>query len=187
MRRIVGLAGRKGSGKDEAAKALVADGWVKVAFADPLRDLLYILNPIVRPEHDEFVHPVCERWAEIFDTEGYDELKQIPEARRLMQVFGTEVVREHFGQDAWVRLTVEKILAIGSANIVVSDLRFNNEARALHNLGSTNINIVRPDLDSPDDPHVSETGVAQRHLDKTLRNVGSINDLHTWIRSAVIP
>ncbi|WP_087864369.1 hypothetical protein [Comamonas thiooxydans] len=36
MRKVVGLTGLRGSGKDTAAAILVANDWVRVAFADPL-------------------------------------------------------------------------------------------------------------------------------------------------------
>lgn len=36
MRNVVGLTGLRGSGKDTAAKVLIDQGWVRLAFADPL-------------------------------------------------------------------------------------------------------------------------------------------------------
>ena len=50
---IIGLAGYAQSGKDTVAKFLVENhGFERVAFADPIRDLLYELNPIVGFEFD---------------------------------------------------------------------------------------------------------------------------------------
>ncbi|GAC1529022.1 MAG: hypothetical protein NVS3B1_20520 [Marmoricola sp.] len=180
--RILGLCGRKGSGKDEAAKALIADGWVRMAFADPLRDMLRILNPIVRTDG------LADRWAEVYDREGYDRLKQLPEARRLMQTLGTEVIRDFFGQDAWANMLLRTVANMPPATrVVVTDVRFNNEARALRAAGATIINVVRPDLGAPDDAHISEVGVAQALVDRTLWNVGSIDDLHRHVRSIISP
>jgi hypothetical protein len=181
MSEVLALSGRKGSGKDEAAKALIADGWVRVAFADPLREMLAILDPMV--ERNWWGGPEL-RWTEILASEGYDELKQIPEARRLMQVFGTEVIRNHFGQNAWVDLAVNKIEALtdDGHSVVITDCRFPNEASTVRGLlAGRVVEIHRPDLIG-DDAHVSEAGLPEGLIDVHLTNDGSIADLHTKIR-----
>jgi len=44
---IIGLHGKKRSGKDTAAKALICAGWRHFAFADDLRRGILALNPLV--------------------------------------------------------------------------------------------------------------------------------------------
>jgi dephospho-CoA kinase len=44
---LVGLTGYARSGKDTAAQVLINDGFNRVAFADPMKNMLYALNPIV--------------------------------------------------------------------------------------------------------------------------------------------
>lgn len=46
---IIGLAGLKQSGKDTVGRLLTADhGYTRYAFADPIKEMLEILNPVVR-------------------------------------------------------------------------------------------------------------------------------------------
>lgn len=179
--RVLALSGRKGSGKDEAAKALLADGWVRVALADPVREMLTILNPIIVSNFGE-----DSRWRQILEEDGYDQLKQYPEARRLMQVFATEVIRNNFGQDAWLDLAVTKIedLTSDGFSVVVTDCRFPNEARKIRQvLRGMVVNIIRPELPA-DDAHLSEQPLPVELLDHTIINNGTIADLHRNIREA---
>lgn len=44
MRMLVGFAGYAGSGKDTAAETLISQGYERVAFADPIKELAYKLG-----------------------------------------------------------------------------------------------------------------------------------------------
>lgn len=132
MNIIVLICGKAGAGKDTAADALVALGFRKVAFADALRRQLCALDPIVScPGSTCEVKPI--RFSEAIVELGYHKAKQVfPEMRRLMQAYGTEVVRRSFGEDAWAHAALHSIEDIWSepgpnVPIVISDLRFRNE------------------------------------------------------------
>jgi hypothetical protein len=96
---IIGLSGYAQTGKDTVASHLIKNyDFRRVAFADPIRQALYRLNPLVEVGEFRAVHlqsPV--------DSMGWEEVKKIsPETRRLLQILGTEVGREMFGPDFWV-------------------------------------------------------------------------------------
>lgn len=185
---VIGLTGLKGCGKDTAAEALVQDGWKRLALADPLRHMLYTLNPIIKfghPPGSPAFGPGPEylRWQDWLDHYGYDEAKKDPEVRRLMQVFGTEVIREQFGKNAWVDLAERTIQAEPWTSWVVTDVRFDNEARMIHDLGGHVIQVVRDGLTA--DGHASEAGVDLNLIDLRLPNNGTVEHLHMQIRSVV--
>lgn len=47
---VLGLAGRKGVGKTYLAKQLEERGWVRMSYADSVRDLALTLDPIIVAE-----------------------------------------------------------------------------------------------------------------------------------------
>lgn len=178
---IIGLHGKKYSGKDTAALGLVEFGYTTIAFADELRAALYDLDPIVTIDN----HGRFYRWREVWDTEGYDVLKTLPEARRMMQVFGTEVIRAR-DEGFWVQRVREKIEPAGvTARWVITDIRFDNEARMIRKLGGEVIEIVRDTTgyDKHGADHVSEAGITRSLIDYTVYNNGTVAELHAQIRS----
>ena len=97
---LIGLIGRKRSGKDTVADLLIEHhGYNKAAFADPLRDLLAAINPVVA-SFDNRINdgrgPV--HFNDATEALGYEVAKDsLREYRRLLEVTGTEGVRETLG------------------------------------------------------------------------------------------
>lgn len=153
---LIGLCGYARSGKDSAAAVLkdIAD-FQKAGFADALREMALALNPAVAPNENE--PDGLMRYADLVDAITYDEAKKLPEVRRFLQRLGTEAVRNVFGQDAWVdalRRRLEPLPA--KANIVITDVRYDNEAAYVHEVGGHLWRIVRPGTQAAND-HPSET------------------------------
>lgn len=144
---LIGLCGYTGVGKDEVAKHLVSQhGFVRVAFADAMRDDLYTLNP--------WIHPTGMQLAFIVDALGWDRAKRdYSEIRRLLQVYGTEVGRNGFGENVWIDRAVAEIKK--HPNVVVTDVRFDNEVTALRQLRAKIVHVSRPDH-GPINGHASE-------------------------------
>lgn len=177
MTAVIGLSGLKGCGKDTAAQALIEDGWTRLAFADPLRAMLYALDPLIGD--CDGTQPHAMRWQEYMDAVGYDQAKKHPEVRRLMQVFGTEVIREQYGQDAWVNLAARKIRE-NPGNYVLTDVRFDNEAKMVHGLGGFMVRLEREGLTA--DGHASEAGISDDLIDAVIQNNGPVESLHLQVR-----
>ena len=79
---IVGLCGRKRSGKDTLAEELVERyGYTRVAFADPLREMLLALDPVV--EQGDYTRTL--RVSDMVATRGWEDAKAHPEV--LKRVF----------------------------------------------------------------------------------------------------
>jgi hypothetical protein len=178
--KLIGLHGKKYVGKDTAALGLIEHGYTRLAFADPLRDLLYDINPILHVGGDGYVY----RWQEVWDTEGYEVLKTMPEARRLMQEVGTRI-RER-DPDFWVRLAAKTIDSNPDVRgWVITDVRFDNEALLVRQRCGEVVEIVRDtmDYDSHGAAHISEAGITRSLIDYTLYNESTVEELHELVRN----
>lgn len=146
--KLVILHGLPRSGKDTFAKVLRTEAerqnvTCKIfAFGDELRRHLEILNPIVGMlDGTEGYAGLCGdpipstiTWNEAIEFFGYEKAKdKFPEMRRLMRVYGTEIVRDIFDQNYWVnfvRTGAEKFFEsenFGCPVAVITDGRFFNE------------------------------------------------------------
>jgi hypothetical protein len=173
---IIGLCGYTGSGKDEIAKHLAAKhGFVRVAFADAIRQDLLKLNPWVAVGDD-----FC-KLAEMVDDLGWDDAKRsCQEVRRLMQVYGTEVGRHRFGEECWLK-RAESIIdnaLINAFDVVVTDVRFANEVQFIQEwLGSQIWHVQRPGC-RPINAHASEQLNYAAIANTTIMNDSTIENLH---------
>ena len=173
-RQIVGLTGHARCGKDTAANTLVARMWTRVAFADALRDVLIALNPVVW-EPDVSLREAMR------DTRSWDALKKDPSVRQLLQRMGTEAGRNIHGDDCWIRIAKRKVDA-APGNVVITDVRFSNEAEAIRAWGGKVIRIERPGV-GPVNGHSSES--LDFEPDAVIENSGTIEDLHDQVRALV--
>lgn len=175
---LIGLTGRAGSGKDTAADALVEQfGFVKMAFAAPLKRTASVL----------FNLPECyfhDRDLKEKPLEDWDNLSP----RHMLQLLGTESVRNVFGDNFWIKRWISEYGQMTcDTNVVVTDVRYNNEAEAIRSLGGVIIHVRRPGengLDSSAGSHSSEKGVDfNSRRDSWVNNTGSIEDLHKKMRA----
>lgn len=175
---IIGVSGYARAGKDTVADYLVEKhGFTKLSFADPIREGLYRLNPKIMLMESVYV-PL----AYAVDQWGWDLLKDIsPDARPLMQRFGTEVAREMFGDNFWVDLAMRK--AQEHEKVVIADVRYANEATAIKSHGL----LWRVDREGvgPANDHPSELAVETFVADAVLTNNGTMDDLYEQVAEAI--
>jgi hypothetical protein len=62
----------------------------------------------------------------------------------MLQLWGTEVCRNGFHDDIWIA-SLENKMRKTTDNIVISDVRFPNEIKAIHNAGGIVVRIKRGD------------------------------------------
>lgn len=171
MSILIGITGRAGSGKDTVAGYLQHKyGFQPMAFANPLKEAAAILfNLPVYYFHDR---ELKERVVEDWDMSP----------RRMAQILGTEAVRTNFGADFWIKRWLQEYRAMTiDQNVVLTDVRFNNEAQAVRDLGGTVVHIVRPGdstLEIAAMQHESESGVTYNDgRDKIVLNDSSMDAL----------
>lgn len=183
--QVIGFCGYAGSGKDEAAKALVEDGWQRVSFADPIREMALAIDPIIGVQFIESTGRMGEiqRLSRIVEESSWNNAKQFSEVRRLLQRIGTEAGRDILGQDVWVNIGRDRALSCGKS-VVFTDVRFPNEVAMIRELGGQIVRIYRPGV-GPANGHSSETLIDSIEADATIHNSGSQEFLWSEARSAV--
>jgi dephospho-CoA kinase len=169
---IIGLSGYARSGKDTVANLLVNEyGFERVAFADPIRDILYAMNPQVRGD----------RLVPLVDEYGWDVAKANPEVRLLLQGLGY-AARRRLDEEIWI-VTALKKMTDSTKNYVVTDVRFMNEANILRNeLDAELWRVERPDVVAVND-HISEWELNAYSFDRVLNNDGTLEELEFMIKT----
>lgn len=170
---IIGLAGYARTGKDTIADYLVEKhGFVRMAFADPMREALYRLDPKITVggmPGMSLAHAV--------DKLGWEQLKELSEdIRPLLQRMGTEVGRQMFGEDFWVD---QAMLRAGREDkVVFADVRFKNEAYAVGRNWGYLWRVTRPGV-GPANGHRSETDLDDYEpIDSEIENDGDLKSLY---------
>lgn len=170
---IIGLAGYARSGKDSVADYLVEKhGFVKMSFADPIREALLRLDPLITL-NDNTRTSLSQ--ASRFFT--WDQLKEFsPDVRPLLQRMGTEVGREMFGEDFWVD---QAMLRAGrEEKVVFADVRFRNEAYAVGRNWGYVWRVNRPDV-GPANNHRSEIEMDDyQPIDSVIENDLDLKSLY---------
>jgi hypothetical protein len=179
--RIIGLTGYAQHGKDTLADEFQKLLYERAAFAAALKTMLYELDPIIGLTD--------AGWSTLqpaVDAHGWDVVKQTPEVRRLLQRFGTEVMRNHLGDEVWVEL-LGKRLDRDQRSVVITDVRFPNEAEAVHRWGGIVVRVTRLNADDtvydnglgtdhPSEAHISSLPV---DLDVQIHS-GDLGAFRRW-------
>ncbi len=209
---IIGFVGFIGSGKDTAADYLVNfHGFRRDSFANTLKDAVAAVfgwdRVLLEGRTAE-----ARAWREEVDIWWAERLK-MPKLtpRWVLQYWGTEVCRQGFHDDMWIA-SVENKMRKTTDNIVISDVRFPNEIKAIHNAGGKVIRVKRgedpewyeaaisankgPDANSTWSLskaklaqlkiHASETAWVGGDIDVTISNDSTIDELFLSIRNQVI-
>jgi len=173
----IALSGKAGSGKSLTADYLVRKhGFKKLTFAEPIRQILRLLFGI---PSKWFTDPVLKE--SIYEPLGVS-------TRQLMQKVGTELFRcelhkqlPHLklpsGSNVWINHIVEQIKIFQDENIVVDDLRFDDEYHSLKDQGFVAFRIRKPGEEKKSDlsDHASEAGCK---YDRLIENNGTIDELY---------
>lgn len=148
MAKIIGFTGFISCGKNTAADYLVSKhGFTRDSFAGSLkdavaqifgwdRDLLEGLTPEAR----EWRETVDQWWAKRLNISHLT-------PRWVLQQWGTEVCRGGFHDDIWIA-SLENRLRSTKNDIVISDVRFPNEIKAIRNAGGVVVWVQRGELPS---------------------------------------
>lgn len=191
--RLIGINGFKTSGKDTAAefiKELTPEPVQRVAFADKLKEMAAKALGF-EPEDDRYLIPLMnkckEGWEFRIHAPEWPEVDYWITGREYLQWFG-QGAREVFGDTFWIDqvLPADGMLKRrypGAKLIVVTDVRYPNEAERVLNLGGKVWEVVRPGLES--DGHVSEVQLDRSLVTKTIVNDGSLDELRRKVEFAL--
>lgn len=131
-RFIIGFSGQMGSGKDTAAlivkHAYPGLNFEHVSFAQALKDAYSFLTGNKFLPYPEFKESICP----VF---------KIP-VREVLQRMGTDALRNNFDKNIWINILASRY---PTQNLLISDVRFDNEAEWVRKNGGTVIRIYRTD------------------------------------------
>lgn len=174
--QLIGLTGPAGSGKDTAAFYLCDKyNFTRYAFAQPIKDMLRVIGVDANTrETKELPHPVFGA-----------------SPRRMAQTLGTDWMRNMVCEDGWLRLAFGAMNAaskrvfprkgetVSCRGLVITDVRFENEARWVRNNSGQIWQLCRevPAVEG----HVSECPLHPALVDRVLCNHGTIEEMHLLI------
>jgi len=148
----IAFSGKMQVGKTTSADYLVQRyGFIKLSFAGKLKEIAKDL------------------WPEQFECD------QKP--RKLLQDLGMKM--REIDQDVWVNYVLRIVRSLPKeSNIVIDDLRFMNEYKALKNEGFVVVLVLRDVPPSPFGNHPSEKEVEQMPYDMLVLNTGTLDRLY---------
>lgn len=207
--RIIGLSGKRGSGKSTIAKILAKYGYKEISFAEPLKLALAhavgcTYEDLDSPETKDspLQIPLVLTRVHIMDALLYLDKEFLPidakiirqasetassqefnSYRELMQYFGTEVVRDYVGQDYWIEILKSRVSEVDTQRFVVTDARFPDERALVKKLMGTTAVIIREQEN--EDAHRSENLLGSvGDYDLIFYNSGTIlqlaEDIDLW-------
>lgn len=174
---IIGLHGKAGAGKDTAAEMLqsfLPEGTYKqLAFAKPLKEVAKIKFGLTD-------------W-HVNTQEGKKET--IPAlgktVRQLLELEGTEATRDIYGSNFWIwRMAqeVDSAFKEGIKCVVITDVRFENEAEFIRQEGGIVFEIQRDVEDIASVNHASAQTLPPHLISIFVDNNGTIEDLRNEMK-----
>jgi hypothetical protein len=177
---IIGICGFQGSGKDTIADYLQnIYGFKRDSFAATLKDAVAAVFGWDR-ELLEGRTTESRVWREQVDPWWAQRLGMPDLTPRLvLQKWGTEVARRSWHDDTWIA-SLENKLNKAHNDIVITDVRFPNEIRAVKDAGGTVIRVVRgPEPDWYDTALGANAGIVPDQ--ELLKQLGIHPSETAWI------
>jgi dephospho-CoA kinase len=177
--RIVGLCGKKQSGKDTVGDYLCEEyGYKKIAMANALK-------------------MGCKNIFGLTEEQINGDLKEVDDdfwkvtPRQILQFVGTDLLRNklvslipHIKQDIWIEVVRKQILnewkQHPKTKFVITDIRFQNEIHFIQELNGIVIRLSRNIQNT--DLHVSENEVDKFIVDSDILNDSTVEDLHNRVQ-----
>ena len=191
MRKIIGIAGLIGSGKDTVANHLIdSHSFRRIKFADKLKDGVAAIfewpRELLEGDTDE-----SRKWRETPDAFWTKELGEEITPRYVLQKFGTEV-RDGFHVHTWTILLKKTILQNPHIDYVIPDVRFPHEDKIIKELGGEMWKVSRGDDPdwftdyveeniTPKHAHPSEWKWAKIDFDWHVKNNSTVSELYKQV------
>lgn len=192
--KVIGLGGRKRSGKDVVADRLVdAHGYVKIGMSDPIDEATRDVNPLIPARKRLFRSPspirgaVPERgivgvpYSEYVDDVcggDFALAKENHEVRRILQMVGD--LGRSIDIEVWTKRIAQRIerLVLDRENVVLTGVRFPLEIDVVRSFEGSLWWISRPGHEDISDRHSTETSVSEGDFDTILVNDSTISYLN---------
>ena len=183
---IIGISGKKGSGKSTISEMFITEGFYLDSFATTVKDIASLLFNYDRTKLEGFT--VEDRiWRESEDRILSDFLGRQFKPRDALTLIGTEFGRNTIHQNIWIKTVFDRYKSSENKNLVITDLRFPNEFDSIKKHKGYTIRICRACLEQ--NQHISETALdskeANSEFDYIVINDGTIEDLKIKIKNII--
>lgn len=181
MGRVIGLLGRKRSGKDSSGDYLISKyNFTRYAFANPIKDILKIMFDFSSDQLNDNKEKIDNRWN--------------VSPREVLQKFGTEMCRNDLekylpkiketmnNETIWIKLFRIFYEKNKDKDIIITDVRFLDEINAIRSIGGKIVKIERDNLEY--DGHSSEKDIDnydESLIDYKIDNNYTFDDLYSQI------
>lgn len=167
--KLIGITGRAGSGKNTVGDWLrVNAGYEDYAMAQPLKAGLAAMGfpePFDRDQKEILLNGFNFSW------------------RDAAQKLGTEWGR-HLDSNIWLKLAARKVLE--TPKLVITDIRFENEADMVRAHGGTVLHLVGRQVELGTlAGHASEQGLKAKADDYYIDNSGTLEQLYSKLREMI--
>lgn len=172
MRKILGLCGLAGAGKDTVASFFMERGWIRVGFADALYkevaeafgvSVAFLGNretkeqplpqmALINCKNKEFIKVFMrevmnnQEGSKMVSDDLIKELEKFQSPRVILQKWGTEFRRANYGDDYWRSQLAELFEKHPQENFIITDVRFPDEAKLIEQYGGLNARVIRPGI-----------------------------------------
>lgn len=183
MKRLIGLSGYGGVGKDEVGRILVEQhGFTRFAKGDLIKEVALGINPKVDGPFRLF---------EVVQPLGWDKAKSVGDVRQFLQDLADEVVRV-CGRDVWNDALYEKIeehfrkaaFLRWEQPVVLTRLSLPGEAEQVKGRGGAMWRIERPGF-GPANSHPNEVALDDWEFDAVIKNDSTRADLEEVVAQVV--
>lgn len=185
MKKIIGFAGRKRSGKGLLTEVIKSEeknvvvitvaNYLKLLCCDILGIDLDTLNERKDNGYTFEIYP-DEKWFNIIHKKTNISLDAIKNEisnikfiniRQMLQVIGTDLIRK-YNNDWHINSMIDDINSYSDDYVIaVDDVRFPNEVQAIKNMGGEVFFIIRPNWFYDISNHISETSLTWCDFDKS--------------------
>lgn len=192
---VVGICGLIGHGKGTVGDVLLEQGYQRLSFADKLKDAVAVMFDWDR-DMLEGITDESRAWREQPNEFWSNETGSDITPRLVLQLFGTDCMRNGFYDGVWVSMVKKTILENPGVNYVVPDVRFPNEMSMIQQVGGQVWQVRRgamPDWFynrrdrgvTPVDVHPSEWAWihSDSNYEAIIENNGTLKELQERISS----
>jgi len=198
MKKIIGISGKIGSGKDTFAEILAKKLNSKVerhAMADKLRLITETITGVKMTITHEKGQPFCNEIRNYTQEQKNIFLPQYNKTvGEILQLLGTELFRFKFDEDIWVKSLFDEELN-GKLNngiiIIIPDVRFINEANYILEHGGIMIRLEGDPMCVRENStrnlnHISEIELDNyQKFNKIINNNNGINNLYKSVDETI--
>lgn len=161
---LIGLSAKAESGKDTISKMKTKEGWVRYAFADPLKR--FCIEYLGLSHEDVYTEVGKSRFNNEWGMTN----------REILQKVGSDALRDGFHKQVWIKIAEREIkkLIDNRNKVVITDVRFDNEAELIKKLNGIVVHIERSNFNSSlsesEKQHQSEQGISKQFISFNLFN-----------------